>query len=597
MELPWLSGEGGDSTSQGLYMQADVEEGKESQSFDAEPTGEGIPSLGPDDMPGLRPSEISGRLENFQPGAIPESFLEPLTVLPPGPTQSESSSRKQPTEEPQEEEEEPEYLAETEERKPPPSQTSHHPSAIFFHRAPPHYQAPSSQPPPPTPTPTRPRVPRTAKPMIVGQEARYAVKIEPGEEGQPRGQAEAPRPRTGSGRGLAGDWRSVQPREGILSAMARLGSEESQIIAAAAAAAAQASSVTAQAAANLKAAPPEHGESRKRQRLARKAQLARQSRKRKKDRIGQLRKQSELLRQAIEEEREQQQRTARCPFCRGKGAQEDVKYVDMSKEEIEVESGTKTMIQVERQREMALLTGTSPAQGAGQQEDPLGVPPIMGPGSRTTSRRGRRSARRTGRSSLEGAVVDTDRFLRTIFQHANESYVRAWAHLESLRDSVELCPPSRFLAWALGFAEVHTSTQRRGIWQRLWVGELGLQPDTIRRIEGMQDLCRRLHTLSRRLRRALQPAPPGPPEASTTASASRSKPAAPAPAPRPRRGVRGKSELTAGSPAIVLAGSNLQALEIECLERIREILAPTDMIRFCVWADQNRLTIAALDEL
>eukprot|EP00954_Amorphochlora_amoebiformis_P028827 1392267-Amorphochlora_amoeboformis.AAC.4 len=115
--------------------------------------------------------ELSG-----EPGAIPESFLEPLTVLPPGPTQSESSSRKQPTEEPQggfmqiEEEEEPEYLAETEERKPPPSQTSHHPSAIFFHRAPPHYQAPSSQPPPPTPTPTRPRVPRTAKPMIVGQE-------------------------------------------------------------------------------------------------------------------------------------------------------------------------------------------------------------------------------------------------------------------------------------------------------------------------------------------------------------------------------------------------------------------------------------------
>jgi len=41
--------------------------------------------------------------------------------------------------------------------------------------------------------------------------------------------------------------------------------------------------------------------------------------------------------------------------------------------------------------------------------------------------------------------------------------------------------------------------------------------------------------------------------------------------------------------------SSLQALEIECLERLRRILRPIEMIRFCVWADQNRLTIAALD--
>eukprot|EP00471_Norrisiella_sphaerica_P002179 CAMPEP_0184487688 /NCGR_PEP_ID=MMETSP0113_2-20130426/10271_1 /TAXON_ID=91329 /ORGANISM="Norrisiella sphaerica, Strain BC52" /LENGTH=493 /DNA_ID=CAMNT_0026870067 /DNA_START=84 /DNA_END=1562 /DNA_ORIENTATION=+ len=60
--------------------------------------------------------------------------------------------------------------------------------------------------------------------------------------------------------------------------------------------------------------PEIKGDRRKRLRLARKAELARRSRKRKKDRIGQLRKHLQMLRQAILEEKQQQRLTQNCAF-------------------------------------------------------------------------------------------------------------------------------------------------------------------------------------------------------------------------------------------------------------------------------------------
>jgi len=67
----------------------------------------------------------------------------------------------------------------------------------------------------------------------------------------------------------------------------------------------------------------------------------------------------------------------------------------------------------------------------------------------------------------------------------------------------ELCPPVQFLAWSLGHSETQT-TDPRGIWRRLWAGELGLENNKIREIEGMADLCSRICQTSSRLRDSLR---------------------------------------------------------------------------------------------
>ena len=214
--------------------------------------------------------------------------------------------------------------------------------------------------------------------------------------------------------------------------------------------------------------------------------------------------------------------------------------------------------------------------------------------------------------------MDVEQFVRSVFRDANEIHKRAWAHLESLRDSIELCPPTRFLVWALGDSKRSDSHLQdpRGIWLRLWQGELGLADDTIRRIASMHELCSRIHLKCRRLRSILCEIPHqggggGAPSNAAAAAQpqqqidssmhTEAENTAPSGQEQQQHRATGKREVGSAGGAREAGGGglggslSLQALEVECLDRIRSILRPIEMIRFCVWADQNRLTIAALD--
>jgi len=266
--------------------------------------------------------------------------------------------------------------------------------------------------------------------------------------------------------------------------------------------------------------------------------------------------------------------------------------------------------------------------------------------------------------------------ISTIFKDALYRNERACSHLESLSDCLDLCPPARFLAWALGHDAAPPNRDPRGIWMRLWVNELGLKESKVLQIESMRSLCRTLRLTAHQIRHALRqqryPQTVTVGNISTVAAASSSSSSSSRHHHHPlslalvRRGEGGRgggeggggegqelpqqhgqqqsslsssssssSQLAQGilsrakaatnitssstniarrrstlsatasssftslfpstSTSTSSSSSSLQALEIECLERIRRILSPIEMIRFCVWANQNRLTIAALD--
>jgi len=352
------------------------------------------------------------------------------------------------------------------------------------------------------------------------------------------------------------------------------------------------------------------GDKRKRQRLARKAELARQSRKRKKDRIGQLRKQVEMLKQAIEEEKHQQDLTKQCRFCVGRGASAEVTYVDMTSENAEIEKAIANMALHERAKFDAQVKAQLPSG--------TGLPEIQSSSSSATREENwddldlsswgfepeassmqpqisqllsqHQQSRpqlpyQPAQVGLTPGPASAVEFVTSIFRDANFRHKRAWAHLESLGDCVELCPPSRFLAWALGNESMKVrSEDPRGIWRRLWRDELRLDEDKIKQIDAMRSVCQRLRRKSIRLRQTMM-VPIGqrlPPELRASTKTLRQM----EPLPQLQTSHHLHQQDSAAS---------LQELEIECLNRLRQILKPIEMIRFCVWADQNRLTIAALD--
>eukprot|EP00466_Bigelowiella_natans_P007320 jgi/Bigna1/138093/aug1.42_g12801 len=147
--------------------------------------------------------------------------------------------------------------------------------------------------------------------------------------------------------------------------------------------------------------------------------------------------------------------------------------------------------------------------------------------------------------------------ISTIFKDALYRNERACSHLESLSDCLDLCPPARFLAWALGHDAAPPNRDPRGIWMRLWVNELAAAVSS--------DSNSRKHINSSSSK--------GYSETIVLLKPTNS------------------SENTCTSTSTSSSSSSLQALEIECLERIRRILSPIEMIRFCVWANQNRLTM------
>mmetsp|Transcript_2555 Transcript_2555/g.5042 ORF Transcript_2555/g.5042 Transcript_2555/m.5042 type:complete len:360 (-) Transcript_2555:154-1233(-) len=126
-------------------------------------------------------------------------------------------------------------------------------------------------------------------------------------------------------------------------------------------------------------------------------------------------------------------------------------------------------------------------------------------------------------------------------------------HIQACHGVSRLCPPVRFLVWALTQPQSFFLNPS-SIWHSLISQKLGMSKAQVNMLLALQPLCLRIDQQVRFIQRVL----------------------------------------TNGTDTAAPPGPGLVSLETTCLQKIRKIMHSSQWIKFCVWAHQNELTIEVL---
>uniref|UniRef100_A0A7S2THU8 Uncharacterized protein n=1 Tax=Lotharella oceanica TaxID=641309 RepID=A0A7S2THU8_9EUKA len=126
-------------------------------------------------------------------------------------------------------------------------------------------------------------------------------------------------------------------------------------------------------------------------------------------------------------------------------------------------------------------------------------------------------------------------------------------HFQACLGTSRLCPPVRFLVWALT-QPANFYLNPSSIWHSLISQKLGMSKAQVSMLSTLQPLCLQIGQQVRCIEGVM------------------------------RNGAR----------AAVPRGPSLMSLETTCVQKIRNIMTSSQWINFCVWAHQNELTIDML---
>ncbi|GAB5356094.1 hypothetical protein AAMO2058_000261400 [Amorphochlora amoebiformis] len=264
--------------------------------------------------------------------------------------------------------------------------------------------------------------------------------------------------------------------------------------------------------------------------LARKAQLARENRARKKGRLQHLEKEVKVLQHKLRCEIQHHQRILHCP-CKSKPVHNSQPVVVTDTRPVPTQQAqppqkSHNAHQAHLQKPIDSLILNMYAHEQRRMDSEL------------------RFLQHRRRGPQEASKIQ-----RLVYS-ATDHRAKFWAHSKALGNCMEWSPPVRFMVWALR-QNAAFFVDKCSLWNKLMVDILHLTPKQLTALASLQSLTRRLEERKQDVSGAEQ------------------------------KSVTGRSRED--------GLDSLERFEIECLKRIRGIMSPSQMLKFCVWTHQNQL--------